>query len=559
MKIENKIKYSKKDLGIVDNKDVKIEKIDSIFINNFRSFSERKIVLGDVVTVLVGRNGTMKTTLMGLLAHPFDSLIKDAFGKELKTSFKDVFKLSNEHDNKPYSYDLNIKICGSNKLLSEEVRVYYVTGKTNRFRVVVSGANSGDGNFKYNTSFLNMKRLLPMVDVNAAPISIDLSAEEKKLQQNFYETVFSKNGFGSFSAVKDGVNKSTFAPVGASAKYGYESISSGEDNLGAIFNKMIGYVRSFDASSSEGNGIFCIDEFEASLHPVAQIKLLNFLYSWAQKYKVQIIITTHSLHLIQDIYTSHFSNMSANRITINFFSCSEVGSDNNYPILINPNYNLAYKELTFKEPIEVINNKKISIFLEDDCALMFFKKIVKSTKILSAFNFKYKFESETKNPGTPYSALISLCKNFPDLLKESIVILDPDVKENITNGIKAKNTFLLLPDAKNVALERRMIAYIVGLENDDKFFKKFKKEKAIFISEIKDAGVVQAEVHQILDEQITKIDHCKKWAKNSASSFKMYVGYYCDNELKKDLFMTSLINRVNEINIARGMPIISIK
>ena len=80
------------ELGLSNNKDITIQSILGIQIKNFRSFKEQSLILGEHITVLSGRNGTMKTSLMGLLAHPFSSETKDAFGNDLKTPLQEVFK-----------------------------------------------------------------------------------------------------------------------------------------------------------------------------------------------------------------------------------------------------------------------------------------------------------------------------------------------------------------------------------------------------------------------------------------------------------------------------------
>ena len=88
----------KTELGHSDNKEIPIKLILGIRIDRFRSFRGQSLVMGEHVTVLSGRNGTMKTSLMGLLAHPFSSESKDAFGSNLKTTLAEVFKLSPEFD-----------------------------------------------------------------------------------------------------------------------------------------------------------------------------------------------------------------------------------------------------------------------------------------------------------------------------------------------------------------------------------------------------------------------------------------------------------------------------
>ena len=158
----------KTELGLSNNKDIAIQSILGIRIRCFRSLKEQSLCLGEHVTVLSGRNGTMKTSLMGLLAHPFSSEAKDAFGTDLKTPLHEVFKLSPEFDTEDYLYDMTIR-TGNGEVLAEPVSIYRVKENTNRHRIVVSGSEKGDGNFFYNTSFLNLKRLFPLVDTKAAP------------------------------------------------------------------------------------------------------------------------------------------------------------------------------------------------------------------------------------------------------------------------------------------------------------------------------------------------------------------------------------------------------
>ncbi|KOX65617.1 hypothetical protein AA303_07980, partial [Pseudomonas psychrophila] len=338
---------TKVELGYAANKDVIIESIVGIAIKRFRAMQDQNIFLGKNITVFSGRNGTMKTSLMGLIAHPFNSEAQDVFGRVLKTPLQEVFKLSPVFDKDRYEYDLVLGIKDG-KVLRESVAMYYVGDKTNRHRVVVSGAEKGDGNFTYNTSFLNLKRLYPLVDTKAVPDqaeSYDLSQEEASDLKDYYETVLPSSDYDKFTPVHEKNIKTTFAPVGDGARYDWLSISSGEDNLGAIFNRLLGFRRSFKGKGLSGNGVFCIDEFESSLHPVAQLRLFDYLQRWSSKYGVQVVISTHSLHLISHIYLDHAENLKKDRIVINFISKS-TAAGGNYPVIRNPPYELAYKELT---------------------------------------------------------------------------------------------------------------------------------------------------------------------------------------------------------------------
>ncbi|MDM3766270.1 hypothetical protein O9456_20330, partial [Proteus mirabilis] len=50
---------SKKELGFLDNKKIPLKSIKSIYIKKFRSLNDKVIDLGENITVLIGRNGTM--------------------------------------------------------------------------------------------------------------------------------------------------------------------------------------------------------------------------------------------------------------------------------------------------------------------------------------------------------------------------------------------------------------------------------------------------------------------------------------------------------------------
>lgn len=474
---------------------------------------------------------------------------------------KDVFKLSETYDTEPYSYSLIIKTLDAESLLKEEVKIYYVADSTNRHRVVVSGAEKGDGNFTYNTSFLNLKRLLPLVDTKAKPDSdeaLKLTKHERDQQKDFYEYVMPSTEYGAFAPIHQKGLKTTFAPTGNQATYDYESISSGEDNLGAIFNRLIGFQRAFKKNQLEGNGIFCIDEFESSLHPVAQINLFQYLYKWAADYKVQVVITTHSLHLIQNLYLKHKKNLDSRRIVFNFVSCATADQDKNYPILLNPDYQLAYQELTLEKPNDIIEAQKIDIFCEDVLAIHYIKKLIKKPKILKLISLHCNLNQDATNNGTTYSALLNLCKNFPLLLQHSFVIFDADVTDTVTAAIKNKNTFLVLPDDDNLAIERRIIHFILGLKNDDYFFTKFNHEKAWFLNEFKQAGVKSLTPDDVKNEDVVKIDQCKRWANTDISDFKKYVTYYCNQLEARAEFSKKFIERINTINTRKGLPLLSL-
>lgn len=548
----------KAELGLSDNKDIAIQSILGIRIKCFRSLKGQSLILGEHVTVLSGRNGTMKTSLMGLLAHPFSSDARDAFGTELKTPLQEVFKLSPEFDTDDYLYDMTLR-TGSGDVLAEPVSIYWVKDNTNRHRIVVSGSEKGDGNFVYNTSFLNLKRLFPLVDTKAAPTTdrtIRLSASEAADLKDFYERIFPSSDYEAFVPVHQKKVKSTFALAGATARYDWHSISSGEDNLGAIFNRLVGFQRAFATGQATGNGILCIDEFESSLHPVAQLRLFDYLYRWSAKYKVQIVISTHSLHLIQDLYLRHSANLAVGRIVINFVSKSNARGGN-FPILQNPDYELAYKELTLSSPAKVAAARKVRVFCEDEHAIHFAKRLIKSQDVLAAVDFHSSMDPEGGKVGTSWSALRKLCVEYPLLLEGSLALFDADVGQSELAKVTNPDLYLVLPDPDSLAIERRMVVFIIGLDNGDAFFAKFGRERDAFLADFKAADIKSLSSADVADPERTPIARCKAWADSDKAAFRKYLTYYCEHSGLREVFRTAFVEKINKINRRHGLPTIA--
>lgn len=548
--IAEKTVFTKKELGITLNKTVKIRKIKKIELVKFRSLKDKQFELGDYITVISGKNGTMKSTIMGLLAHPFDSSDKsvDPFGNKLKTDFSDVFNFSVKHDQEKYKYYISLEI-EKDTILREPVDLYF-NKSDSRFRLVPSGRSKGDGNFFLNTSFVNLKRLFPMVDTESKPDdTIKYTKEEEIFIETFYSKLLQKSSFVAVEAVADSSLKTTLGP--SKSYYNYESISSGEDNLGHIVNKLIGFMRNSNSDKSLSNGIFCIDEFEASLHPVVQIRLFEYLLKWAKNNNVQIIISTHSLYLISHILTRQ-EEINNNDIIINMISTAYV-EDNNFNIIKNPTYEFAYKELTFKDYANTTEDEihQIDILCEDDIAKDFIEKILKTREIKKYLNFITNLSEDSKAKGNSYSTLASLCINGPKLLENSIVIFDADVPEEKLNRIKKFDYFIKLPDQECLPIEKRIVKYIIDLPGNHSFFHEYKAEKDKFLSDFTDYDI------NINEQDYSKcsVKPYKNWADSDLRKFKRIMTFYIrNNEELTSEFRTKFIQLLNNRLRLKSLP-----
>lgn len=104
----------------------------------------------------------------------------------------------------------------------------------------------------------------------------------------------------------------------------------------------------------------------------------------------------------------------------------QVGSDHNFNIMINPGFNIIYKELTYNES-SLPSPYKVNIICEDSIAIQAIKSIIKNTIVKQNIEF---ISDISDKKGTPWKTLTSLVKNGKKLLSDSIIVLDPDVSKN---------------------------------------------------------------------------------------------------------------------------------
>lgn len=531
---------SAKQYGYESNKEVKFRKYNGIYIKNFRSLKNCYIKLGSNLTVLSGKNGTMKSALLGLIAHPFNSPndAKDLVGTPLKTTISNVFKMSKIFDNQKYSYYLDLVDIDGNPI-HEYVSMYYVknilTKEPERLRVVVGRKRGkGDGNFNLNTAYINFKRLFPIIDTDSVEkTENNMLQEDKDFIKNAYLKIFQKTDYDNATLVSDDMNKETFAP--SNSNYNFEAISSGEDNLGHILLKMLAF-KNYCQGRDSLQGVFCIDEVEASLHPIAQDNLIDFLLDFSKKYNIQIVVTTHSLSLINHVIEKqNLMNNGKDKICLNMIS-TRFTDNGAYNIITNPDYNQAYTELTLKGKSSSAR-EKIFVILEDDVEKQLFNLVIRKRE---AKKYMKRISNLTNfSKGNSFTFLSKLAKNAEELLKNAIIIFDADVKENLDNY---RTSVYKMPSLYGLCLEAEIIKYIVELPGDANLFRECNKEKQSFINDFAQKDITNFEISFL--ERNSK--RCKNW-KDSDKNFLKYVRIYVkENRNIFDPFEKSIYKDINE-------------
>ena len=80
------------------------------------------------------------------------------------------------------------------------------------------------------------------------------------------------------------------------------TISSGEDNIFIILTALFSlkyYYECLQEKSGNNESVLLIDEFDSTLHPSLQETLLDVIRDFSEKYKIQVVSTTHSLSLLK--------------------------------------------------------------------------------------------------------------------------------------------------------------------------------------------------------------------------------------------------------------------
>lgn len=549
-----------------DNKKIKLNLLSALEIHDFRTFKDQSLEFGQYLTIISGQNGTMKSTLLGLAVHPFKTDKVDINQKKMSTNMRDVFNWSNNKDTDKYHYSILFNTV-NNYLLKEPVEIVPEPIMAPiRHRVTVSGHAKGDGQLLLPVTYLNLKRLFPLVDmkqnISWKPSVQNLSDQEKTFISDFYFDVLQRKDFSSFESFdsRNGrLHKVSKGPDGSHSKYDTNTISSGEDNLGIIVDQLISLSRLYNEKSQndrekELTGILAIDELEASLHPSSQRHLIDYLINFARKYKVQVIITSHSLSLITDIINDKKSMISKGLITLNFVA-SLSGSPK---ILKNPPYKVAYKELTLREDIS--QPLKIQVRLEDPVAENYVKNLFPD-ELKSFMKFSTKVNS-SDTTGTTYISLKKIAVSYPLLFKEtnSLIIFDADVSDELLNTVNNSFTdYIRLPSidvlestGQGLPIEKEIVYWAANLEPDNAVFRKIKREQQILFSQWTEKGINAGRdsFHEL------DIQKFKNWAKSDPVMYsQLLVEYSKFARHYFSEFFSELNLKIKNIYSKIGLPI----
>lgn len=408
-------------------------KIISMKIKKFRGLENIDIDFSDHITLLCGKNGTSKSTILGIVAQVFsfrtdysvsnpvkNALLeyKSLLGKSYESKFSEHFRFSEKFD-KPGSMDVELDVFdGVEGVLKQSLNLkLYDSADRAKSRPVLRG--NSDRNITHPVIYLSVNRLTP------------IAGRQYKLSEDSYLTIDNNRSEAMKLLNKiliqdkeyfDTTTGSIESLAPHNEDYDHESISVGEDNVGQIVRALMSFKMLSERYDKYKGGILLIDELDAGLFPAAQEELLAVLKKYCKTYNIQVIATTHSELMIKDIYNLREKNKHKTIYLTNTYGPIQVREDFSWEE-IESDINVKTKTVAPK-----INLPLINIYFEDDEARLFFKSIVNGRKINRLINIL--------NVNLGSESYMSLLRAKIPEFTDNIIILDGDKKyknDNILN------------------------------------------------------------------------------------------------------------------------------
>lgn len=450
--------------------------IDAINIEKFRAIENLPLTIGKNLTAIAGRNATLKTTLLGMLGQPFTISKEHPMygcttidGYNFKSQFKEKFKISKDFDRcgeHIWTLKFNDGFYQDNEIKMASIRRPTKTNPNDiRFWNAKSKAK-GMGYVQLPVYYLSLGRLFPIGETGKTRnIDIQLTEQENVYFVNKYKEILSiQESKNAVATMEMADAKRNFVGVNDNTHDVFTN-SAGESNIGKIILAILSFKRLKEKYETKyKGGILLIDELDATLYGYSQKKLVEYLYNASKDYKIQIIFTTHSPMVLQEVnylqrkdvrkmqeqgidVTSIPYNYECEIIYLESYYVGEVGDSKR---MINGRNIRKSSEL--KEILDDINmqpsviRQNVNIYLEDERAKSFLLYLL--SHYLN-YNYDNYFDIVDVDLGfTNYLHLHQ--KKVPEFLN-NLIILDNDVhckatRQQLNYVTEKAHNIIFLPD-----------------------------------------------------------------------------------------------------------------
>jgi len=419
--------------------------LKKLVFNKFRALKNVEIECGTHITVICGKNGTSKSSILGIAAQIF-SFDKDYVkskvldfqtitGAKFKSLPNEHFRFSDQYD-VPGSLQVSVEVHDGYRDANATAELELAkrrlsSGKEVARPVVRKNSSVANGNqsrnFTHPVIFLSLQRLLPIASRDYEVRDFDYLNNNKARFIQLNNELLNKA-----SSAATGTSGSINSAVAHASTYDQDSVSAGEDNAGQIVLALMSFRKLKEEYADYKGGLLLIDEADAGLFPAAQTKLLEILERECNELNLQVIMTSHSPSLIERTYelsqkfkrkfkTVYLSDTFGDVQAMHDYSWSHIFSDLSTTTVVST---------------DEISLPKVNVYFEDKEGADFFKMLF----FRSSAN---KFINTFRDVSLGCSNYIQLVKKgIPEFSAKSIIVLDGDVV-----GTDNLESIVLLPGA----------------------------------------------------------------------------------------------------------------
>ena len=424
--------------------------LKKITIEKFRALDNVEVEFGEYVTVICGKNGTSKSSILGIAAQIFSfkkdyvtgktlGHFREISGKVFKSQYSEHIRISEKFD-VPGSLSASIHVhdgyTGQDATANLELMTRGVKKEEAKKilpRPVIRKNSTATGNtsrnFTHPVIFLSLKRLYPIADRDYKAIDfVYLKAHEP-------EFIALTNELLNRSSTKaTGTHGTITSAVSHGDNYDHESVSAGEDNAGQIIMALLSFKKLQNEYADYKGGLLLIDEADAGLFPTAQINLLKIFARECRNLNLQVVMTSHSPVMIEYAYEQSQETRSKKFKTI--YLCDTYGA-----VQVQSDWSWAKISADIHtKPISVgptVSLPSVNVYFEDKEAEDFFAALINGQPIKKFSNPM----SGIKIGCTNYKELMD--KGVPEFTTNSVVCLDSDATAHLKG--KVYKSVVLLP------------------------------------------------------------------------------------------------------------------
>ncbi|NLH44929.1 MAG: ATP-binding protein [Acholeplasmataceae bacterium] len=435
-----------------------VSAIKKIKIKKFRQFNNVEIPIAQQVTAIAGHNATGKSTLLALIGNSCElkssGIAKPLIKEQYRAELGQIIKCSLENDtnvNPAMVIDFTLP---NNNTIEVPFRFGWWENKT-RPRLVPKYNNS-ESKMKYPVLYLGLSRLQPLGEcegnVTSSKVSAFLASNQayKDWLIEKYEHILSLNNINDIETHKHPDAKQKIFVGVKNDEYDELCNSAGQDNLGQILLAFLSFKnlkKFYIENSMQWNGGFLlIDELDATLHPSAQVRLLNTLVNEITEndLKIQLLFTTHSLSLLEWFYNQKRLTGNSNKVLYLTTRNSIL------EILENPDFETVRADMLVLDPSAQAQTI-INLYAEDNEGRWLLKHLASEEDLRKLKLINIKISCDT---------LIKLNEEAPEDFANAIILIDGDCKSKY-NGKKVPFNILILPGVKSP--EELIYEYMLSL------------------------------------------------------------------------------------------------